>query len=168
MTDINKKSFITVLRNSKSFTVSVFGFSITASLFSNIVAKVRVVTTMIIGLGLRVSLVIKRVRFTFNNALIKLYTKLVLSLNLRKIGLTISAMKLTTKWIQSIGTKRVILGLLMKMRLRITDSLIKVSKITLGLLPLVGSFTKLSVFDPQMLVALDSTTLQNMDVTYTP
>jgi hypothetical protein len=166
MSSINKKSFNLVVRRSKSYTINLFGFSLTSSLFSNIILRCHMTFVMIIGLALNVSLIIKKVRLTFSNTLIKLYTKFTLSLNLKKIIITISSMKLTTRWIQNINARKIILTTLMRLRMRITGTIIRVTKVVLTLSPLVGTFTKLSVYDPQMLSVLDTKTLQEMDITF--
>jgi hypothetical protein len=166
MTNINRRLFNLTINHSKSFTLTLFGFSITNSFFVNIFAKVYLEFVMITGMLFILPLVIKKIKFTFNNSLIKLYWKFTLSLNLRKVILTISSMKLTTKWIQSISAKKIILNTILKMRLRIIGTSIKIKKIAFDLNVLVGTFVKLSVYDPQMLSVLDTKTLQEMDIIF--
>jgi hypothetical protein len=163
---INRKLFNLTINKSKSYTLNIFGFGITSSLFSNIKQHFVVSFNPIYGLSMSFALVIKKIKFAFNNSLIKLRTKFILALSAKRVIISISAMKLTTKWTQNLSAKRIILGLAMKMRLRIPSLAFRVPKVALGLTVMVGTLNKLSTFDPQMLSALDSKTLQEMDISY--
>jgi len=162
----NYKSFNLVIKNTKSFVLNIYGFSyITSWLFSTNNPIKFVVLSMSFAQNCIAAINVRKVKITFSDILIKLYQNITSAINVGKIRVTV-LMRLSQKNNVSLRVPYVALINILSQIARIISFNVKVPKIVIINSILVGSFNYLSVYDPQYLTDLDSTTLQVMDATY--
>jgi hypothetical protein len=156
---VNKKSFNLTNRITKSFGLIISNFAVADTIFF----KIR-----------------DRVRITFVSSIISQIT--AVSINVKKVSLVISQMKLTSKLTQTLDLKRISvvysikerMGAVVAFSLRFPMVIISkaqqkaitsltIKKIQVLISPILATFYTLGTYDPQTLGTLDTKTLGEMD-----
>lgn len=160
MTEENRKTFRLINRISKTFSFVIYNFAYAATLLFRISSKI--ILTFIPSFMIKPLLVlnIKRVRLIISQ--VKLITKITQTINIRAIRLVAST-KATVKDIIVIYLRMRISFISSAKQKLITNLLIK--KITLTIVPTIAQFFSLGFYDPSPLLNLDPITLGNLDFT---
>lgn len=154
----NSKSFNLINRISKSFDLVVEGFQFATSIFMNIRFKIPI---------------------TFISSAI---AKIVTTINLRRVKITISQTKLIGKIVTGISLRKVRLNFSMKERGKIVTTIygririsfptkaiqkivagINLRKVVLTIVPTIATFFTLGYYDPSTLATMDTETLGDLD-----
>lgn len=158
MPNINKKTYNLTVRTSKSFNIIIDGFIAAATLLFRI--RDKIVITFIPSF------------ISFNN----------LSLNMKRVRIIISPVKLIQKVTQTISLKTIKMIYIMKMSMKTTViiyvrspitfvsklrgkifTVISAGKVRMLATMVMGQIFPLSIYDPQTLGTLDTATLGSMD-----
>jgi len=158
------KSFITYINNKRSFNLTVFGFSIILTWNVNInIKRIRLlISSLTLISKFTTALLIKKIKFTITNSLIKLLMKFTMPLSIKKIVLS-SSMKQFMKFLFNFKVTKVTITGLMKLFTKLGSWLPKIPRIRFTLSPIVANFIALWVYDPQTLASMDSISLEDLD-----
>lgn len=154
----NNKSFNLITRTRKTFSLILSSFDYAVTFFFRINGKIKL---------------------TFVSTAIMQF---VSTINLKRIRMTISQMKLITKITQTINLKRIRLVIVIRERLNAVAvfnqktrlsfiskaiqkvvSIIILKKIKLTFVPTLATFFSLGYYDPQTLLTMDTQTLGSLD-----
>lgn len=155
---VNQKTFSLINRISETFSMRLSNFAFATTLLFRIRDKIKIVI------------------------LPKFSTKMLTTINLRKVKVSIGVVKLITSIIQTINLKKISIVFTMsdrmsflidiygRIRMTISSkamqkllSTIVIKKITLSINPVIATFFTLGYFDPEILGDLDTLTLGDMD-----
>jgi hypothetical protein len=114
-----------------------------------------------------VTLKIKKIKFTIDNALVEILQNLPLTLSIKKIKF-ISVMRLLEKWTQTINIKKIKITSTMRQLLRLVNSTLIIKKIKIVATATVAQFRVLTYYDPYYLSDWDSSNLSDMDYVIAP
>jgi len=158
------KSFITYVNNKKSFTLTVFGFSIVTTWNIGIsVRKIKLtISTITLLAKYTLALKMKKVKLTFTSSLIKLAMNFTLALKVKKI-VFVSVMKQLMQFLFSLKATKITLTCAIKLATKLGSWLPKVPKVSFVLSPILARFIALITYDPQTLTAMDSISLIDLD-----
>lgn len=158
------KSFISYKRNKKSFTLSVFGFSIVVIYNINILIKKIKLTISSFTLLSKYTLALKlkKVKLTILNSLVKLNMKFTTTLKIPKTLLTY-LMKQLIKFSIGIKIPKTTISFMVKLATKLGLWLPKIPKVSFILSPVIAKFIALLTHDPTTLASMDSTSLEDLD-----
>ena len=161
----NIHRFTVYLTNTHFFNLVVDGFAIVNTLLINIRMKLTIVAIVTLLTKLTLTLNIKKILITLSSSLIKLITKLTLTLNIKKILIT-ALMRMTIRLLgTNIYIKKFVINGLLRGILRVTSFPLAIKKIIIVTTATVASYIKLYVHDSKNLYMMDSSTLQDLDYT---
>lgn len=164
----NKFEFNTYLRNTKNFITYIFGYSIVTGWFVTVNQKIQIVVGKILFIAnMIVTVKIKYIRIIVSNSLVKLLSRLIVIIYIKKITL-VAVMRQLLKVTNNINIIKITISNNLRQILRITGGYISIKKITLAGLPIVARFLLLSYYDPDYLNTWDNTLLRDMDYTISP
>ena len=164
----SRKTFNIGFSPPRFFEMVIDNFSVALSWFITVsIKKIKIVALMALLMNFVVTLKLKKVKFTIDNALIEILQNLPLTLSIKKIKFT-SVMRLLEKWTQTLSIKKIKIVSTMRQLLRLANSTLIIKKIKIIALATVAQFRTLSYYDPYMLSDWDASTLTDMDYTIAP
>ncbi len=159
MSNINKKTFSLINRISKSFTLYIANFALSVTFIFRIRDRVRLFFTPILALRMVSTITIKRIRLTISQ--MKLTEKITQTINARRVKITYvfkEALKAVT-----IFTFKNVTTFIMKERDKVVTIIRQ--KAPLTFVAILGTFYTLLEYDPDTLSATDAITLGVLDYT---
>lgn len=164
----SRKTFNIGFSPPRFFEMVIDNFSVALSWFITVsIKKIKIVALMALLMNVVVTLKLKKIKFTIDNALVEILQNLPLTLSIKKIKFT-SVMRLLEKWTQTLSIKKIKITSTMRQLLRLASSTLIIKKIKIIALATVAQFRVLSYYDPYMLSDWDSTNLIDMDYTIAP
>ncbi len=160
----NKKSFITKLVSSKSFTFILDNFDYAVTFLFRIKQRIPITFISHANLGSVSNIVLKKVKMVVSNS--KLIGKVVSNITLKKVKLGLVAREIG-KILFPITLKKIKLNAISRVIQKVVSSF-GIKKIKIGFVGIYGTFYYLSTYDPQTLATMDSQTLSQLDFTIIP
>lgn len=157
---VNKKTFDLINRVSKSFDLIVDNFAYAATLL--VTLRSRLILTFIptFALGFSSIINLKKIRLIISQ--VKLTVKPTQTINLRRVRITYSIRERITNTITILS--RIGILAVSSARQKLVSNII-IKKIVLTITPTLAQFSTLGQFDPDTLGTLDVLTLGDMDYT---
>jgi hypothetical protein len=159
-------SFISIIRNEHSFTLTIAGISFVTSWYIGFRQRLRISVSQIKLLTkYTVALSVKKVKLTLDNSLIKLlsnYTAIVVRIPRTRF---VMAMKQLLKITYSVAIPKTLLTISVKLFTKLGTWLPKIPKISFVFNMLAAKFTALWQHDPKILATMDASILADLDYT---
>lgn len=159
---INQKTFNLVNRISKSFDLIIDNFAYAATLLANFRSRIAITISPTFALSVFSTINLRRIRLVISQ--MKLIVKLTQTISLRRVRLVISVKERVSNLLTILGRLRI--TAVSSARQKLVTSII-IRKIVLTIDPTLAIFFTLGDFDPDTLGTLDVLTLGEMDYTET-
>ena len=164
----SRKTFNIGFSPPRFFEMVIDNFSVALSWFITVsIKKIKIVALMALLMNFVVTLKIKKIKFTIDNALVEILQNLPLTLSIKKIKFT-AVMRMLEKWTQTLSIKKIKITSTMRQLLRLVNSTLIIKKIKIVALATVAQFRVLTYYDPYYLSDWDSTNLSDMDYVIAP
>ena len=164
----SRKTFNIGFSPPRFFEMVIDNFSVALSWFINVsIKKIKIIALMSVLMKIIITLKLKKIKFTIDNALVEILQNLPLTLKIKKIKFT-AIMRMLEKWTQTLSIKKIKIVSTMRQLLRLANSTLIIKKIKIIALVTVAQFRVLSYYDPYMLSDWDSTNLSDMDYVIAP
>lgn len=159
---VNKKTFNVINRISKSFSMIISHFAFATTLLFRVRFTIRQIITPTFAVKASSIINLRKVKLVISQ--VKLITKITQTINLRKIKLNMTMKEIGKLVITMYG--RVRIGFVSKAIQKASSSII-IKKVQILATPILATFYTLGNFDPDTLGTLDVLTLGDMDYTIT-
>lgn len=154
----NSKTFNLIVRTSETFDLIIENFAYAATLLFRIRNKIRITFSPQFFLVMYSTINLRRIRVLISQ--MKLITSLTQVINLRRVRIILS-IKERIKFVSTVYG-RVRLSVSSKAIQKVITSII-IKKVSFTMIPILATFYTLGDYDPQILGDLDSLTLGEMD-----
>lgn len=160
-------SFISYIKNEHSFTLNIFGIIIIITSVIRIKQYLRMGFSNIkLGIKFILSLNVRKIKLTISNTLLKLTMNFAPTIRIPKT-IFVTTMKQSMKFLYPQKIPKIVIGSLMKLASKFIWSP-KIPKIIFALSMIVAQFFKLSTHDTKTLMTMDSQTLASLDYAVAP
>ena len=160
----NKKSFITKLVSSKSFTFILDSFDYAVTFLFRITQRIPITFVSHAKIGSVINMALKKVKMVVSNS--RLIGKIVSNITLKKVKLTMTIREIG-KMLFPIALVKIKIGFISKGIQKLVSSF-TIKKVKISFIGLYGTFYTLGLYDPQTLGTLDTQTLSQLDFTIIP
>ena len=163
-----KHTFNVAFSPARVFELILENFSVALSWYNPVKIKaIKFTAVVALLINIIVTQKIKRIKFTINNALVKILQNLPVTLNIKKIKFT-AIMRMIEQWVQTAKIKKVKITATLRQLLRLANSTTVIKKIKFVAISTIAQFKVLSYFDPYYLSDWDASNLSDMDYIIAP